>query len=577
MAGSVLRPLRAARVAWLRRLRPQDRQAGAGFLVFVLVYAACYPVYGSLYFLLGIPEPGVAAFAFFPFVAGTPLLVYWTRRLGPAAHAVCAVTLATLFSIAYYTGGVASPAYYWLTILPASSLFLLGPRGVVMWGGVAAAVGATLLGLSWAGLVPETIDRSSLEIVHFISVCGLVAVGITLVLVQKRALERGLYKERRSNRELRAAQREAEAASRAKSSFLANMSHEIRTPMNGIIGTAQMLEETVLDQDQHSLVRTLSSSSQALLGVLNDILDLTKIEAGHMELESIVFDLRELVNAIARLMDATIQDRWVSVEIDTNVGPRTYVRGDPLRLRQVLSNLTGNATKFTMQGHVCISVHRLGSSSRYRFEVEDTGIGIAPERLQDLFKPFVQADVSNTRRYGGTGLGLNICQHLVRLMGGELRAESELGRGSSFFFEVELPDGAPPDEVKANRTANPQFDLDVLVVDDHPINRRVAERMLSRLGCRVTLAENGVGAVEQAKAAAFDLVFMDCQMPVMDGFEAAKTIVSERVHPPIVALTASADAKTRAACLSSGMVDLLAKPVQVEGLSEMLSKHGHPD
>ncbi|TPV97004.1 MAG: response regulator [Myxococcales bacterium FL481] len=380
-------------------------------------------------------------------------------------------------------------------------------------------------------------------------------------------------------RELEQSRAAAEAASQAKSAFLANMSHEIRTPMNGVLGMANELSLSSLDARQQECLSVLSNSARALLSLINDILDLSKVESGKLELESVTFDPHRLAVEVGELFAASARERGVRLEHRVDNRVAVPVRGDPLRIRQVLTNLLGNAVKFTQRGRVTLTLTATGPD-RIRFEVADTGIGMSQETLQRIFDPFEQADSSTTRRFGGTGLGTTICHRLVQLMGGTLQVESELGVGSRFWFELRLasandtPHARPP-AATATVTAAAR-PLRVLVAEDNVVNQKVIKMLLRRLGHDVTLVEDGQAAVEAVAAASFDVVLMDCQMPTMDGLEATRRI-RERTpagagHLPILALTANTMQGDRERCLAAGMDDHLPKPLDYDRVAEALSK-----
>jgi signal transduction histidine kinase/DNA-binding NarL/FixJ family response regulator len=392
---------------------------------------------------------------------------------------------------------------------------------------------------------------------------------------------------RQANEALSEARAAALRAVRAKSDFLNHMSHEIRTPMNGVIGMVQLLLETGLSAEQQSYAELAQASGRTLLALIDDILDLAKIEAGKIAFESLDFNLRGMVDEFSRIW--RIQASAKALTFHSRVTPDTpaFVRGDPNRLRQVLNNLVSNAVKFTERGDVALQVEPVGEEggkATVRFAVTDTGIGIQPDRAAALFSPFVQADASTTRKYGGTGLGLAISKQLVEMMGGRIGVESRAGEGSTFWFTavfeklpapVPAPEGArpaslpKPPAVPTGGEPKPR----ILVADDSATNQTVLLAQLRKLGYQADTAGNGAEALEALRHGTYGLLLMDCEMPVMDGYEATRRVrASANAHLPIIAVTASASPGDRARCISEGMNDFLAKPVDLRLLAEMLAK-----
>lgn len=397
--------------------------------------------------------------------------------------------------------------------------------------------------------------------------------------------------------EMRLARDEAEQASRAKSDFVSRMSHELRTPLNAILGFAQLLGKESLSPVQQDYSRQIHVAGQHLLELIGEVLDLAKIEAGRLELEHVEFDLRRTVDEVVAVALKRAKTKGLEVKVVASSELPFRIKGDPTRLRQILINLLDNAVKFTERGEVGIWVEPDSEEGKLLFRVWDTGIGMEEKVIQRLFRPFVQADESTTRKYGGTGLGLVICKDLVEAMGGSLRVESSPGQGSRFWFSLllervdrvpeslemteaardggsERPDG---DFADGQPEPSPGLQGHVLLVEDNPVNQLVASSMLTVLGATFEIASNGVEALEKLEQRDYDLVFMDVQMPLMDGYAATRELRLREGqrggrHIPVIAMTANAMAEDRERCIISGMDDYLVKPYEMSALAAVLRR-----
>jgi two-component system, sensor histidine kinase len=411
-------------------------------------------------------------------------------------------------------------------------------------------------------------------------------------LIQKVDELEALNREQQElHRELEQALMQALDASRLKSEFMTNMSHEIRTPLNGVVGMTELLRGTSLDSVQREYTDLLDASNTALLSVVDDILDYSKLEAKRLALHLTDFDLRSTVREACLVFDQQVRAQGLQMSERVHADVPMIVTGDHLRLSRILSNLLSNAVKFTASGEIVVRVAR-DSGELVRFEVSDDGIGIDDAQAPHLFDAFVQADGSTTRRYGGTGIGLTIARELVELMGGKIGASSRADGGSVFWFTAKLPAAAITQAQARPRPGQPVRSAGergtsgepgplvlepgplILIVEDDPVNRIVVEAMLGKKQLRTEIAHDGCEAVEMAGANAYAAIFMDCQMPNMDGYEATRCIreAEHEHHTPIVALTAHAMLGDRERCLASGMDDYLSKPLQPKVLNAALTR-----
>jgi hypothetical protein len=415
-----------------------------------------------------------------------------------------------------------------------------------------------------------------------VAVAALTAALVAVMVLLARQLQEMQQAQRRL--EILSAERAeqaaaADAGNRAKSAFLATMSHEIRTPLNGLIGSVDLLRDTGLSGEQLRHVQVIRECGDALLSLIDDLLDISKLESGTIQLEARPFDVTTLVRGVFDVIAARAGAKGIALMVDC---PDIGMTSDPTRIRQVLLNLVGNAVKFTERGSVSVRARMLpgsgaGGSTMIRFEVSDTGIGIAEDAQARLFRDFQQVDASITRRYGGTGLGLAISRRLVEAMGGSIGLTSQVGKGTTFWFQL------PTLRAGANRPADPELALEtrrairpgpprILVVEDNPVNQRVAAGLLARLGITAEIAADGQEAVDRITAQPFDLVLMDVQMPRLDGLEATRILRQRGAGVTIVGLSANAFETDRQAGLDAGMDDFVTKPVTRRKIEDILGR-----
>jgi signal transduction histidine kinase/FixJ family two-component response regulator len=471
-------------------------------------------------------------------------------------------------------GGELTAINPWWPVIPALAV-LMGrfPRA---WIGLTLVTYLSLVASYNLGLLPTQLSPVEAQVVGTAGCVGAFVVNAMVAVLFYADVDDSRRRADGMMRSLRvevAARTEAELEARdaldVRQRFLAMMSHEIRTPLHGVLGTNQLLSETTLDAEQRRLLGVALEAGKDLCDIVDEILDHAKLEAGRMRLDPQPFAPRALVEQCLTLFAQRARESHVL--LDCTVSPSTpmWMSGDDHRVRQILRNLVSNAVKFTEHGAVHVGVS--GQDGAFRLVVTDTGIGIAPEALETLFEPFVQADDGTTRRFGGTGLGLSITRDLIELMGGTVSVTSVVDQGTTFVVELPLRATTAPPDAAAEAKAVTRG-LDVLVVEDNLVNQMLAKRLLEREGHSVVVAEHGAEAVERVARARFDVVLMDMQMPVMDGLEATRRIRALGCEVPIVALSASVQEEDRRACLEAGMDAFLSKPLDFEQARQTLAR-----
>jgi signal transduction histidine kinase/ActR/RegA family two-component response regulator len=552
------------------------RQRAELLVCFCIALGAWGPLFGAFYWQLGLPRLAVANVLATVAVA-VPLAILKVRGAIAVAANLAAAILATilLFDALSTMGGLHSPAFTWLPLVPIVA-FLGGWRWAAAWAGAMLLAVLALFLVPERGMARPAVTEDTFALARAVALGGAVLATLSLGWLYDTGKGRALRVLAQANREIAAARERAEEAARMKSEFLANMSHEIRTPLGGLIGMMDLALETGLTEEQRGYVQAARSSALHLRRILDDVLDLSKIEAGRISLETAPIVLRDDLEAAMQPFTIEAERRGLALTYEVADDVPGIVHGDAHRLRQVLLNLVDNAVKFTPAGGIVVRAavaSRTAASVLVHFTVTDTGIGIPRDKQRLVFDSFTQADGSHARRYGGTGLGLGISAKFVELMGGRIWVESEVDRGSRFHFTVRLGLDGGTDaraERPARRGVAASRALRLLVVEDNALNAKVTARLLEKRGHAVVVVGTGRDALAILERQRFDVVLMDVQMPEMDGVQAT-TAIRERERKaggrvPIVAITAHAMREDRERCLGAGMDAYVSKPVDPAAL-----------
>ncbi len=552
-------------------------------------------VFAAIIFSLGSPVGG-ASLCIGVVVACFGLwMMRWVGSCFFSGNLLTAAFFAVLTVLACRLGGHGSPALPWYATVPVVALSTAGRRSAVFWLTVMILSLIAFFALDFSGYrFPNDLGVRQYKLLDLLAMIGLITAMFGLALLYDMAKDRMLRLRKQTEAELSRAKNEAEAATIAKSEFLANMSHEIRTPMTAILGFSEILMAHATTRDQLDAATTVRQNGEYLIAIINDILDLSKIEAGKLDIEHLQCSPLRILSEVVSLMRVRADAKKLPIEIEC-IGPIPQtIHSDPVRLRQILINLIGNAIKFTEMGKIRLVAQRLDrgdNGPQMQFEIIDAGIGMTTEQIAELFKPFSQVDASATRRHSGTGLGLAISKRLAAKLGGDITVKSFLGEGSTFTVTV---DTGPLDGVAmfSNKTeAELAIDREeqpitssvrltgrVLLAEDGPDNQRLIAFLLKRAGADVIVADNGQIAHDLALAARdagnpFDVILMDMQMPNVDGYEATRRLRQAGYAGPIIALTAHAMSRDREKCLAAGCNDYVTKPIDQNKLLSLAAKY----